>query len=575
MRVCLIATNNFVDDPRAGVLAHQLSEAGHEVHVVASGPPPATPPSLPATFIPTAHPDGWGVIGRAIRRTQSPERRTRLHERALATAALKTGATVFHPTSARAVPAARLAALAGKGAVARQPNWPSAAPRDLIDLAPSMPEFSSPVAAGGRPFHTPDHRRAASHPEPGRHRGRRIALAYRKTDSNPGKYLEAALRRAGLSIDLHTDAIDLGSLHPETEAVVFVEGPYPALDVQGTAPGIPVAFWVHHGEHHLAANLRLARHYRADLILLAHSWHLSHYFPKPVQRFPFGMPPDLFDGSKPLAERRFDVAMVGAHLRGGGPYPFRQELVASLERSLGADRTAFEENVSAARMAELYEEARIIPNEGGTRHFPITMRVLEAVGAGAVLVTQPIPGLDQILEAGVHYFEMADDPVAQMRDLLADPERLQEVADAARRHVTAHHLYDHRVDELLDGLATVTPASGGPYDPPTDPLSALIDRDVEVQRILVPAPGPALDLPDREVWTTDQVSDPAPATYEAVAVDRPTDPSVLRAARRYIYGADASDALRTYLIEEQPQAELREEGRLTRIDLKAASYRAT
>ncbi len=574
MRVCLIATNSFVDDPRAAVLAHQLTEAGHDVHLVASGPRPATPPSIPATFIPTAHPDGWGVIGRLIRKTQSPERRTRLHERALATAALKTGAILFHPTSAAAVPAARLAALAAKGAVARQPNWPSAEPRDLIDLAPSMPELSRPMRAG-HPFHTPGQRRAASRPEPDRHQGRRIALAYRKTDSNPGKYLEAALRRAGMTIDLHTDAIDLGRLHPETEAVVFVEGPYPALDVRGTAPGIPVAFWVHHGEHHLAANLRLAERYRADLILLAHSWHLSHYFPKPVQRFPFGMPPDLFDGSRPLAERRFDVAMVGAYLRGGGPYPFRRELVASLERAFGPERTAFEENVSAARMAELYEDARIIPNEGGTRHFPITMRVLEAVGAGAVLVTQPIPGLDQILEAGVHYFEMTEDHVAQMRDLLADPARLQDVVDAARRHVATHHLYDHRVDELLDGLADITPGASSPPEPPTDPLSALIDRDVEVQRILVPAAGPALDLPGREVWTTDQVDDPAPATYEAVAVDGPTDASVLRAARRYIYGANASDALRTYLIEEQPHAQLDEAGDLTRIDLKAASYRAT
>ncbi len=184
------------------------------------------------------------------------------------------------------------------------------------------------------------------------------------------------------------------------------------------------------------------------------------------------MAPDLFDGSTPIAARRYDVAMVGAYIRGGGPYAFRGHLTTSLEAALPS--TAFEEGVSASRMAELYEQARIIPNEGGTRHFPITMRVLEAIGAGALLVTQPIPGLDQILTPGEHFLHLETDFVDQFQSLLADQDRMQRIVDQARSHVAGAHLYDHRVDELMAGLKAAEKVPP-PADrlPAEDPLAVL------------------------------------------------------------------------------------------------------
>ncbi len=574
MRITVLAVNDYEHDPRARVLTHQLTSAEHDVTLVRIGDsadPDLTNPTITADVVASHQPPGTSIRARLTRKLQTTAARDGRRYEALVDAAVRTSAELIHPTTERALPPAMAAASASPAYVARAPQWDGAGRFDLIDRAPAQRDASRSVR-DGLAFHSPDSPHDPYRPEPGRHSGTRIALAYRKTDSNPGKYLEAALHRAGVTVDLHTDQIDFDSLPSDTDAVVFVEGPYPEITVTGSTPAIPIGFWVHHGEHHLAANLRLADRYRADLILLAHSWHLAHFFRQPVQRFPFGMAPDLFDGSTPIAERRYDVAMVGAYIRGGGPYAFRGHLTTSLEDALPS--TAFEEGVSATRMAELYEQARIIPNEGGTRHFPITMRILEAVGAGALLVTQPIPGLDQILIPDKHFVHLETDFVDQFLTLLSDPAQIQVMVDQARSHVAGAHLYDHRVDELLAGLRSAEKVPARPSAPEDDPLAKLIDNDVEVQRVLA-APGTDVILPGREVWQ--DVPDPVVGSYEAVAFrDGTPSEAILAAARRYLYGqAPDRPALDSFLSHYHPQAEISEAGPLIRIDLKAASYRVT
>lgn len=551
MRITILAVNDFLADPRAQVLYQQLTRAGHDVTVVR-----LASESDSAFLVARNQPEGTSLPARLIRRFQTDKRRNRLRHQALVAAAEEANGDIIHPTSSPAVALAVQVAATTDALVARAPQWPSGGDFDLIENAP----YEAHPSFGGTSV------------EPGRHTGTRVALAYRKTDSNPGKYLEAALERAGVKVDLHTNSIDFDTLPADTDGVVFVEGPYPAIGVQGDTPDVPVAFWVHHGEHHLAANLRLAERYRADLILLAHSWHLAHYFRQPVQRFPFGMATDLFEGSTPIADRTYDVAMVGAYIRGGGPYAFRGHLTTSLESALSS--TAFEEGVTADRMASLYEQARIIPNEGGTRHFPITMRVLEAVGAGALLVSQPIPGLDQILTPGVHYIEMEDDFVRQFHEILDNHPAMQRIVDAARQQVTAHHLYDHRVNELVERLSITSKIE--PLRPVEneDELALLIEADVEVQRILV-APGTELISPGREVWS--DVRSPSPQSFEAVVFRGELPPlEVLSAARRYIYAAPHDvDKVRSYVSEHQPQSDIEVHNGCVRVDLKAASYRVT
>lgn len=403
-------------------------------------------------------------------------------------------------------------------------------------------------------------------------------IVYRKTDTNPGKYLEEALRRSGAEVRLETDGLDFDSVDPETAFILFVEGPYPALSIRGDAPGVPVLFWFHHGEHHLHTNLRLTDRYRADAVLMAHSWHLSHFVPAPVHRFPFGIPTELLDPSKPLAERRFDVAMVGAKLWGGGPYGSRQAMVAALEAAFPTDRLGFGEMVTSEEMARLYEEARIIPNEGGTRHYPITMRVFEAIGAGAVLVTDDLPGTDLLFERDRHYVVLGPDIAAQVEGLLANMEGMQAMADAALAHARAFHTYDHRVDELFT-IAADSSKRTAPASSVRSELAVLIDADAEVQRVAhVGAPELPDELQSRQVFDALELEADrmAPEKMETVAIrgdDVTHLTDVLRAARRYLYFDGAARGLEAFLVEEHPDAVVDRHGNLTRVDLLAESYR--
>ena len=574
MRICLLARNDFVADPRARALHASLAGAGHEVNLVAAGRPPASAPA-DATYVPTRRPEGAGAIGRVLRRIQPEPLRLRVLDRSLAAATAGREPDIIYPTSAPAVRAARLAA-ADRAVIVRDPRWPEAGPRDLVALAPDHPELALPAAGVGQTFHTPADERPASTPEDGRFAGQRIAIAYPKTDSNPGRYLEEALRRAGFEVLLFTRRVDTNELPGDLRALIFVEGPYPALEVSGPPVDFPVIFWVHHGEHHLAANLRMAKRYRADAVLLAHSWHLAHRFHVPVHRFPFGIDDRLFDASVPWNERRYDVAMVGAHLREGGPYQRRQQIVSEAEQARGTHRSAFLENVTSAEMAAAYAESRIILNEGGTRHFPITMRVFEAAAAGALLLTDPVPGLGRIFEHGREFLHIEPDLGAQLDRLLADPDTAR-IATAAHDRAKGHHTYDHRVDELV-AIIEATPQGErtSPSEPPADRPAAALHQDVEVQRILTDAQRLIPEeLPDREIWTAEQLrSDPDPSSYEAVVahVDDVTDDPLLLAARRLLYLTGRCAGLDRFLERHHPEASVEERGPVRRIDLGADSY---
>ncbi len=344
MHICLVAPNDALTDPRARVTRYLLGKAGHTVDTVL----PVAGPVLPG--VTRVKVDGVGLWDRIQGRGISADEKAARLTRALAASAASTGADIYVPTDLRALAAAVEAAKETGGAVARTPKMDPVPEVDLIDLAPTRPELAAPVAGFGS-FHTPQDQRRPYLPEPGRFRGRKVVLCYRKSEINPGKYLEAGLTRSGADVRVETEGIDLSAVDPNTDFVMFVEGPYPALKVTGDTQ-VPVLFWFHHGEHHLHANSRLADRYRADAVLMAHSWHLAYWLSAPVHRFPFGVATELLDARRPLAERRYDVAMVGAKIRGGGPYGRRQQLVSELDNALPADHLGFKEAVSAQEMAD-------------------------------------------------------------------------------------------------------------------------------------------------------------------------------------------------------------------------------
>lgn len=574
MRVCLIARNRFHSDRRAVATYRALTRAGHEVMAVSVD---SARPEDPVVATVTGRVWSSHPILRRANRPLPARVVSRILSRRMKLAAGDLHADIYLPLHEDMLDVAVRAARIGGGVVQRAPGMAQAGSVDLIDLAPSHPDLALPVHGLGSSF-TPEETTIPYQPEAGRHAAERVVICYRKTAANPGRYLESALRRAGFEVRLETDAIDLGTVDPATRFIVFVEGPYPALEVTGTTE-VPTMYWVHHGEHHLFPNLRLADRYRADAVLLAHSWHLAHWFPTPVHRFPFAVAAELHSEPEPLAKRRFDVAMVGSKLRGDAwQYRRRTELIAAIQSRLPADRIRFLEGVTPEEMADLYGDTRIVLNEGGIRHYPITMRVFETVGAGAVLLTDSAPGLEILFEPGREFVEIGDDVVADVDRLLGEVEDSQELADRALARARGFHTYDHRVDLLME-IAAKTPKRQVVVPPASrSDLARAIDADADVQRVVHDGvPGLDEQLPDREVWPLSERSgrlsagsmDAAIITADAVAGMEP----LLDSARRYIYSVGDVDGLGQYLESRYPEAVSQQNGDVRRIDLMTEAYR--
>ncbi|MGH8936696.1 MAG: glycosyltransferase family protein, partial [Acidimicrobiia bacterium] len=300
-------------------------------------------------------------------------------------------------------------------------------------------------------------------------------------------------------------------------------------------------------------------------------------FPVPVERFPFGVAPEVFSNASSHAERPSDLAFVGAHLVTGGPYRRRQTLLRHVSEQWPAGRVALAEDVSPEEVAALYGSARIVLNEGGERHFPITMRVFEAIGCGALLVSDPVPGLELLFEEGRHFLRLEEDPVAQLRRLLARPDRVEAIASAAREHALLYHTYDHRVDELLDCLQGAQGSPPAAPAVPLGPLARLIAADLEVQRIVTDDPELRRELPEHEIWHLEQARQRlVPGAYDAVALRTTAFPPVLAAARRYVYAqGPAVEQVAGGLPGVHPHAEVQviEDGSLMRADLHGEGYR--
>ncbi len=565
MRVCVVARRDPTRDPHTTALVFSLRSVGHDVTIVCGGEgPDATPDGVPVQRV---RPERPGAFRKALSRIGlgAPD---------VFTNAVRTAVAGVAPDLAYPVRLEDLGLVPAGVMVARRPEWPSAADCDLIDVAPHDAAWSTAPAGPPLPFHLPGAETARATPALDRHRGVRVAVAGRVTPTNPSRYLIAAMERAGIEVTVLDGTLAWDRVPENAAAVVIVESPYPALRVSADRKQIPVLFWVHHGEHHLPANLRLVARYGADAVLLAHSWHLAHRFPVPVHRFPFAVAPEVFTGGVAFSSRGFTVAMVAAGLAAKSDrYGSRYRMSRSLEAAFG-ERAAFRYGLLPEEMAALYANSKIVLNDGGRRHLPITMRVFEALGTGALLLTEDLPGTDVLLTRGEHYLPLGEDAVAQVRRLGSDPTATA-IARAGHAHATQHHTYDHRVDDLLRIAAATEVRSDPESTPAADPLTAAIAADVEVQTLSVF--DAELDLPDRVIRTGEDAARRLESgrTDAVVLASTRTDlESVVAGARRYVYATGTSAAdVAAAVVHLHPAAEVTWRDGVMRADLHAPGYR--
>jgi hypothetical protein len=462
-------------------------------------------------------PGRGSVLGRLTARTASQR---------LASAAAATGADLYVPVQPTAIAAAAAAARKRRdSSYLTRPTWDLSDSDSTAWRAPAEPALSLPALGESPRCHVPDSTSPVSTVRDP------VTFVYRSSDRTPGRYLEAAARRAGVETT-HLESLDWTLVPAGTVAVVVVESPLPALSVNGVNPGVPVVLWVHHGEHHVDGNVRLQRRYGAGVVALAHSWHLSYRFNGLVDRLPFGVAPEITEATfRPHSDRDFDVAFVGNRST-GDRYRRREQLLDEAQSRFGSDRVVVASDITPEQMMAFYRDARIVPDDGVGRHLPITMRFFEATGAGALLLTRETPGMSLLLDPGSDYVVMEDDGLDQMADLLTGS--TQSVALSGHTAVWDRHTYDTRLSELF---GIIERARSLDLDAPPPPekhvgASAAVAAFADAQRVLDLEAGVAGQLADREVWSFPYAAERAePGTFHVAAIGGGSPEDRMRAVR--------------------------------------------
>jgi spore maturation protein CgeB len=124
-------------------------------------------------------------------------------------------------------------------------------------------------------------------------------------------------------------------------------------------------------------------------------------------------------------------------------------------------RNRFHGGVWGIDMYRVLAESRITINRHGeiAEGQANNMRLYEATGVGALLLTEAADNLSDILEPGVEVvtYEGGEDLVAKIERYLSDDESRIEIAAAGQRRTLAEHTYRERMRELSEMLKARVP----------------------------------------------------------------------------------------------------------------------
>ncbi|MBW3658414.1 MAG: glycosyltransferase [Actinobacteria bacterium] len=115
-------------------------------------------------------------------------------------------------------------------------------------------------------------------------------------------------------------------------------------------------------------------------------------------------------------------------------------------------------------LAAVYSSATLVLNdhwEGMRRHGFASNRLFDALAAGAVVVSDDVPGLDGLFDGAVATFTGADELRDVVQRLLADEDDRQARSERGRSAVLAAHTFAHRARELVDHVEAARAARRG------------------------------------------------------------------------------------------------------------------
>lgn len=238
----------------------------------------------------------------------------------------------------------------------------------------------------------------------------------------------------------------------EADAILFFEGGTMQLLPDTTGVKSCPTLWYAIDTHmDFEKHVRIGRLF--DMTLVAQQQYVSPLTTRgltQVRWLPLAFAPELLPDTP--SERDIDIAYVGS--ADATMHPHRSALLHALRRRFPSNRFG---RAAPEEMGRIYAAARVVFNRSVNND--LNMRFFEAMGAGAVLVTDRVVdnGVEILFEEGCHYlcYESEDDLLRKVSGVLEDPDRLLAIGTAAQSLVLSRHTYAHRASDIAMHLAQV------------------------------------------------------------------------------------------------------------------------
>lgn len=125
-------------------------------------------------------------------------------------------------------------------------------------------------------------------------------------------------------------------------------------------------------------------------------------------------------------------------------------------------REKFEGEAWGLAMYRILARSKITINRhiAVAENYANNMRLFEATGMGALLLTEQKDNLGELFEPGreIETYRDKDEAVEKINTLIADPEQLQRIATAGKARTLRDHTFAARMREVLDILSRYLPA---------------------------------------------------------------------------------------------------------------------
>lgn len=288
-----------------------------------------------------------------------------------------------------------------------------------------------------------------------------IAVISSLTSYSTAGYIVGALIQEGRKVFVISDvdhpcadqmahgAFDLPSILKKhgfkPNLVLFIEGGSMQLFPEGLEEIDCLTSWYGIDTHmDYEKHLRISRLF--DVTFVAQKEYVSKLLADGINQvfwLPLACEPNLYPNGE--VERIYDIGYVGSD--DARIHPVRHQMLSSLQKHFPK---MWSGKASSKDMGKIYAQSKLVFNKSVNND--LNMRYFEAMGAGAVLVTDPIHanGLEDLFIENEHFISYGneEDIVQVTNNLLKDAKKIHRIGKTAQELVINKHTYSIRVKEL-------------------------------------------------------------------------------------------------------------------------------